>query len=82
MTISWQTIIAAASIIGALAAIISYYNKAYDFIRQQKKDNELQVLLLEGVLACLQGLIEQGCDGEVHKAEAKIKEYLIASTRT
>lgn len=37
---------------------------------------EEQTLLVEGILACLQGLKEQGCNGPVTKAIEKYETYL------
>lgn len=37
---------------------------------------EEQTLLVEGILACLQGLKEQGCNGPVTKAIDKYETYL------
>lgn len=37
---------------------------------------EEQTLLVEGILACLQGLKEQGCNGPVTKAIDKYEKYL------
>lgn len=37
---------------------------------------EEQTLLVEGILACLQGLKEQGCNGPVTKAIEKYENYL------
>ena len=37
---------------------------------------EEQTLLVEGVLACLQGLQERGCNGPVTEAIEKYKKYL------
>lgn len=38
--------------------------------------NEEQTLLTYGVLACLKGLKEQGCNGPVTEAISKIEKYL------
>ena len=37
---------------------------------------EERQLLVEGVLACLKGLAEQGCDGPVTKAIEKLERHL------
>ena len=37
---------------------------------------EEQTLLVEGILACLQGLQEKGCNGPVTKAINKYQHYL------
>ena len=41
-----------------------------------KSIKEEQTLLVEGVLACLEGLSEQGCNGPVSEAIKKYKIYL------
>ena len=38
--------------------------------------NDEQTLLTYGVLACLKGLKEQGCNGPVSEAINKIEKYL------
>lgn len=43
---------------------------------------EEQQLLTYGVLACLKGLKEQGCDGSVTDAIAKIEKHLNAKAHT
>ena len=58
--------------------------KQDDEIKQLKKHHEEdikaikseQTLLVEGVLACLKGLQEKGCNGPVTKAIAKYEDYL------
>lgn len=41
-----------------------------------KSIKEEQTLLVEGILACLEGLKEKGCNGPVTKAIEKYKGYL------
>lgn len=41
-----------------------------------KSLKEEQALLIDGVLACLMGLKEQGCNGQVTKAIEKYNNYL------
>lgn len=83
ITLSWQTIITAAAVITAAVTIMGRYNKLYDFIKRQeeqdeqiKKIQEEQALLTEGILACLKGLKEQGCNGPVSEAIQKIETHL------
>lgn len=83
ITLSWQTLLSLAAISGAFVAVINYIRKIFGwFDRQEKQDKEIQdmrdeqALLTEGVLACLKGLQEQGCDGEVTKAISKIETHL------
>lgn len=82
-TFTAQTIISLAALVGAIGALFALYNKGYDFVNRQKKQDELigsiqeeQELLTYGVLACLKGLMEQGCDGPVKEAIAKFEEHL------
>ena len=81
--INAQTIISAAAVVAAIGALIAVYNKGYDFVKRQKKqDKDIaairseQQLLTFGVLACLKGLKEQGCNGPVTAAIEKIEKYL------
>ncbi len=83
MYISGDKIIYAASVIGALAAffsIVLYWHRWY--LRQCQQDKEIkqlkeeQCLLVYGVLACLKGLKEQGCNGPVTEAINKIEKHI------
>lgn len=83
MYVDTNTIIETGKVIGALVLIggllISIY-KWYD--RQNKQDVELkkmkeeQCLITYGLLACLKGLKEQGCNGPVTEAIDKLEKYL------
>jgi len=81
--LSWQTIITAAAVITAAVTIFGRYNKVYDFVkRQEQQDKEIkemkeeQAILTYGILACLKGLKEQGCNGPVTEAINKIEKHL------
>lgn len=83
IVVTWQDIITVAAVIGALVTIVTYYNKAYKFVEQQKKqEDEIaeskkeRTLLTYGILACLKGLKEQGCNGPVTEAIDKIEKHL------
>lgn len=83
MYINGQTIVAAAAIIAAVAAMVGYYNKAFTWIKKQdEQDTEIQAvkeeqqILTYGILACLKGLKEQGCNGPVTEAINKIEKHL------
>ena len=83
MTVTWQTLITVAAVVTALSVIFSKYNKGYDFVKkQEEQDKEIkaikeeQALIVSGVLACLKGLSEQGCNGAVTAAIAEIEEHL------
>lgn len=79
MTVTIQGVITAA----ALAALAGYCARALVWLQRQKRQDEdiraikaEQGLLTYGVLACLKGLREQGCNGPVTEAIAKIEKHL------
>lgn len=94
MYITANTIITAASLMGAIVAICGafvaiykFYRKPYEAedkikkLREQhqedmRKMNEEQCLIIYGLLACLKGLQEQGCNGPVTEAINKIEKHL------
>ena len=94
ITITWQSIITAAAIVGAIVALVSYFSKVVRWVdKQTKQDEDIkklqkhheediasikeeQTLLVYGVLACLKGLSEQGCNGPVSEAIDKLDKYL------
>ena len=83
MTITAQTIITAAAVIAAIIAIFKYYNKIYDLVKHQKEQDanietikKEQTLMTYGILACLKGLHEQGCNDSVTEAIDKFEKYL------
>lgn len=83
ITLTWQTLLSLAAISGAFVAVISYIRKIFGwFDRQEKQDKEIQdmkeeqAILTEGILACLKGLQEQGCDGTVTTTISKIETHL------
>lgn len=83
ITLSWQMLLTATAIIGAFVAIISYIRKIFGwFDRQEKQDKEIkdikkeQEILTKGILACLKGLKEQGCNGSVTTTISEIETYL------
>ena len=72
------TITALGVIFGAIFAVHKW------FLKQEKQDKDIsaikqeQAILTEGILACLQGLREQGCNGPVTAAITKIEAYINA----
>lgn len=96
ITLTWQSIITAGAVVGALIALVTYFSKVVRWVdKQGKQDNEIkeirkhheedmaiikeeQALLVQGVLACLKGLSEQGCNGPVTKAIEQFETYLNA----
>ena len=83
ITLTPQALITIAAVIGAVVAIVGYYNKVYKFVEQQKQQDvdikgmkEELTILTYGVLACLKGLREQGCNGAVADAIDKTEKFL------
>ena len=83
MYIDAKTLIELASLLTALGVIGGAALWAVKFVdRQKKQDQELtairkeQTLICYGVMACLRGLKEQGCDGPVTAALDKLEKHL------
>lgn len=85
-----QDIITAGGIVAALTGIFTLAWKLFKWIDHQKEqDKEIerikkahqearqeQTLIVYGVLACLKGLKEQGCNGPVTEAINKIEKHI------
>lgn len=78
-----QIIITVASVITALGiilgAVLSLTKKYLENEKQNESIKEIkeeQSILTTGVLACLKGLKEQGCNGPVTEAIHMIEEHL------
>ena len=74
---------AVAGVITALGVILGVIFSVYKwFLKQEKQDKDIkaikeeQVLLTQGVLACLKGLQEQGCDGPVTTAIKQLETHI------
>ena len=83
VTISADSIIKLAALLAAVGGIGGLVVWCIKFVdRQKKQDQELaairheQTLICYGVLACLKGLKEQGCNGPVTAALDKMEKYL------
>lgn len=83
VTISAEMLVELAALLTALGVIGGVVVWGIKFIaRQQKQDRELaairkeQTLICYGILACLRGLKEQGCDGPVTEALGKLEKHL------
>ena len=70
------TITALGVIFGAIFAIYRWYLKQEKQDKDIKAIKEEQTILTQGVLACLKGLKEQGCDGPVTLAIKQIETHL------
>jgi hypothetical protein len=78
-----QGIITVASVITALGVIFGVVFTIYKwYLKNEKQDTSIkeikeeQSILTKGVLACLKGLKEQGCDGPVSEAIEDIEDHL------
>lgn len=78
-----EIITTVASVVTALGVILGVVFGAYKwFLRQEKQDvdikamKEEQTVLTHGILACLKGLKEQGCDGPVTEAIDQIEDFI------
>ena len=83
MYINPNTVVMAASVISALAVIFSAVFAVYRwYLRQNQQDKEIenikaeQCLLTYGILACLKGLQEKGCNGPVTEAVSRIEKHI------
>ena len=83
MYVNHEMIVMAASVLTALVVIFSAVFAVYRwYLKQGKQDREIekmkseQALLTYGILACLKGLKEQGCDGPVTEAIDKIEKHI------
>lgn len=79
----WETILSGAAIIGAIVAIVGYFTKVVHWVdKQEAQDKDIkaikeeQTVLTYGMLACLKGLKEQGCNGPVTDAINKVEKHL------
>ena len=83
MTINTNTLITFAELLTALGVIGSAILWSFNFIQRSRRQNEElrairkeQTLICYGLLACLQGLKEQGCNGPVTEAMNKLEDHL------
>ncbi len=83
LTITADMLIKLAALITALGVIGGVVLWFFRFVqRNDRQDKKLaaiqkeQTLICYGVMACLRGLAEQGCDGPVHEALNKLEKHL------
>ena len=83
MYVDVDTIIMVGSLLTAVVVIFSAIFAVYKwYLKQNQQDVEIervkseQCLLTYGILACLKGLKEQGCNGPVTEAIDKIEKHI------
>ena len=83
MYVDVNTIIMVGSLLTAVVVIFSAIFAVYKwYLKQNQQDVEIervkseQCLLTYGILACLKGLKEQGCNGPVTEAIDKIEKHI------
>lgn len=90
MTLVIPDIVGWAAFIGAVAALLGWLFKGFNFVNEPKelreeissiKDEQNSMkeelrILTSGVLACLKGLHEQGANGPVTEEIRKMEEHL------
>lgn len=83
MYVELKTLITAASVLtatltigGAFVGVLRWVDRQNRQDKEIQKIKEEQCLLTYGVLACLKGLREQGCNGPVNEAIQKIEKHL------
>ena len=83
MTIDSSTIVSLAAVISALSVIGGVVFAVFKWLlKQGKQDDDIktikeeQAILTTGILACLKGLHEQGCDGPVDDAISKLESHI------
>ena len=83
MYVDAQVIIGAAAFLAAVTALLGGLFAVYRWYqRQEKQDEDIKAmkeemcLLTYGVLACLKGLKEQGCNGPVTEAVDKMEKHM------
>lgn len=83
MYVDADTIIKAASILGALVSLTAAIIAVYKVVESNKRQSEFinaiqeeQTLICYGLRGALQGLVEQGCNGPCKDALAKLDKHL------
>ncbi len=78
-----ETLISIAAVISALTVIFNLMFMVHNwYLKNEKQDKSIkeikeeQSILTNGVLACLKGLKEQGCNGPVTEAINHIEEHI------
>lgn len=83
MYIDADTIIKAASLLGACGVLVGAIIAVYKVVENNKRQNKVieslkaeQTILCYAIKGALQGLIEQGCNGPCKEALSKLDKHL------
>ena len=83
MNLAVETLLTASAVLAAAAAILGACVRVFRWYDRQERQEEAiraikeeQGLLTCGVLACLKGLRERGCNGPVTEAIDRIERHL------
>ena len=83
LTVSADTLIRGAAVLGALAALLGYCVKSVKwFLRQEEQDRDIKAIKKENTLivyalsACLDGLEQLGANHTVPVAKEKLDKYI------
>ena len=83
MTIGTDTVVMLAELLSALGVIGGVVLWLFNFVQRSRRQAEElrsirkeQTLICYGLLACLKGLNEQGCNGPVTEAMNRLEEHL------
>ena len=80
VTLNLSVIASVLGILGTLAGVITLgykFVKRFERVeRKLERTEQLNTVLIIGLCACLDGLHQQGCNGEVTKALNMLQEHL------
>ena len=83
IVLTTDNIVAIAAVLSALFVIFGAVFAVYRwYLRQNKQDEDIKALKKEvsiitvGLLACLKGLAEQGCDGPVTTGISQLEAFI------
>ena len=83
MSLSAQSVIGAAALLAAVSAIAGWIGRVWGrYEKLMRYDEDLRAIKAEqqiltlGVLACLKGLKERGCNGPVTEAVKSLEDFI------
>ncbi len=86
MYIDWETIMTAAKVVGAIGVLAGVVVAVFRFVESDKRQQteiaaikREQTVMCYGILACLKGMKEQGCNGPVTEALHMLEKHLNCS---